>query len=53
MTQSGILIGARSFSRDITEFEYLKKKMNRLLKLITIIQKEIEKLKKQATNNFF
>ncbi|MGE6613530.1 sigma-54 interaction domain-containing protein [Peribacillus sp. NPDC076916] len=49
----GILIGALSFSRDITEFEYLKNENEQVAKAVQLYKKEIEKLKKQAINTFF
>ncbi len=51
--QTGILIGASSFSRDITEFEYLKKENEQVAKALQIYQEEIEKLRKQVTRPFY
>ncbi|WP_243292953.1 sigma 54-interacting transcriptional regulator [Bacillus sp. FJAT-47783] len=51
--EDGSLIGALSFSRDITEFEYLKKENEQVAKAIQLYQEEIEKLKKQVVQPFF
>ncbi|MEH7307125.1 sigma 54-interacting transcriptional regulator, partial [Neobacillus drentensis] len=51
--QSGILIGATSFSRDITEFEYLRKENEQVARALLKFQEENEKLRKQATQQFF
>ncbi len=51
--QSGILIGATSFSRDITEFESLKKENEQVARALLKFQEENEKLRKQATQQFF
>ena len=47
------LIGAVSFSRDITEFEYLKKENEQVAKAIQQYREEIAELKKQSANPFF
>lgn len=47
------LIGAISFSRDITEFEYLKKENEQVAKAIKQYRKKIAELKKQASRPFF
>lgn len=47
------LIGALSFSRDITEFEYLKKENEQVAKLFYFYQEEMERLKRQAANPLF
>ncbi|KAB2336571.1 PAS domain S-box protein [Cytobacillus depressus] len=47
------MIGAVSFSRDITEFEYLKKENEQVAIAIQAYQEEIAELKKQATQPFF
>ncbi|MET3322581.1 UNVERIFIED_ORG: PAS domain S-box-containing protein/TyrR family helix-turn-helix protein [Peribacillus simplex] len=47
------MIGAVSFSRDITEFEYLKKENEQVAKAIQHYREEIAELKKQTTRPFF
>ena len=47
------LIGAISFSRDITEFEYLKKENEQVAKAIQQYREEIAQLKKQSTHSFY
>ncbi|MDN3015823.1 sigma 54-interacting transcriptional regulator [Paenibacillus sp. BSR1-1] len=49
---SGLLIGAMSVSRDITEFEYLKKENDQVAKALQLYQEENEKLRKQAASPF-
>jgi len=49
---SGELAGAMSVSRDVTEFEYLKKENEQVAKALQSYQKEIAELKKQAVNTF-
>jgi TyrR family helix-turn-helix protein/PAS domain S-box-containing protein len=51
--QSGKLIGAMSVSRDVTEFEHLKKENEQVAEALKRYQEEIEKLKKQAASPFF
>ncbi|WP_342512110.1 sigma 54-interacting transcriptional regulator [Sporosarcina sp. FSL K6-1522] len=51
--ESNKLIGAISFSRDITEFEYLKKENEQVAKAIQQYQKEIAELKKHHSRPFF
>ncbi|NHC42012.1 sigma 54-interacting transcriptional regulator [Bacillus sp. MM2020_1] len=51
--QSGTLIGATSFSRDITEFESLRKENEQVARALLKFQKENEKLRIQATQQFF
>ncbi|WP_066073570.1 sigma-54 interaction domain-containing protein [Neobacillus soli] len=51
--QSGILIGAMSVSRDVTEFEHLKKENEQVAEALKRYQEEIEKLKEQAASPFF
>ncbi|TDK62268.1 PAS domain-containing protein [Bacillus salipaludis] len=50
---TGELVGALSVSRDVTEFEYLKKENEQVAKALKLYQEEIAKLKKQAANPFF
>ena len=47
------LIGAVSFSRDITEFEYLKKENEQVAKAIQQYREEIAELKKQSVQSLF
>ena len=47
------LIGAISFSRDITEVEYLKKENEQVAKAIQQYREEIAQLKKQSTHSFY
>lgn len=47
-----VLIGALSFSRDITEFEYLKKENEQVAKALYVYREEIAELKKQAAHPF-
>lgn len=47
------LIGAVSFSRDITEFEYLKKENEQVASVIQQYREEIADLKTKATQPFF
>ncbi|MBZ5752526.1 sigma-54 interaction domain-containing protein [Metabacillus rhizolycopersici] len=47
------MIGAISFSRDITEFEYLKKENEQVAKVIQQYREEIAELKTKATQPFF
>lgn len=47
------LIGAVSFSRDITEFDYLKKENKQVAKAIQKYREEIAELKKQTSRPFF
>ncbi|OCA82089.1 sigma-54 interaction domain-containing protein [Pseudobacillus wudalianchiensis] len=47
----GALLGALSFSRDITEFEYLKKENEQVAKAMQLYQEEIKKLKQQAMHS--
>ncbi|KON83517.1 Fis family transcriptional regulator [Sporosarcina globispora] len=47
------LIGAVSFSRDVTEFEHLKKENEQVAKAIQHYREEIAELKKQPTRPFF
>ncbi|MFJ8261146.1 sigma-54 interaction domain-containing protein [Rummeliibacillus sp. NPDC094406] len=49
---SGELTGAMSVSRDVTEFEYLKKENEQVAKALQSYQKEIAELKKQSVNTF-
>ncbi|HZG70689.1 MAG TPA: sigma 54-interacting transcriptional regulator, partial [Chondromyces sp.] len=47
------LLGAVSFSRDITEFEYLRKENEQVAKAMQLYREEIAHLKKQAAQPFF
>ena len=47
------LIGAISFSRDITEFEYLKKENEQVAKAMQQYREEIAELKKQSSHPFY
>ncbi len=47
---SGKLVGAMSVSRDVTEFEYLKKENAQVAKALLSYQEEIAELRKQAIN---
>ncbi|MED3561865.1 sigma-54 interaction domain-containing protein [Bacillus xiapuensis] len=49
----GEVIGAMSVSRDVTEFEYLKKENEQVAKVLQLYQDKIAKLKMQAVNPFF
>ncbi|KAB7704055.1 PAS domain-containing protein [Bacillus aerolatus] len=51
--EKGVLIGALSFSRDITEFEYLKKENEQVAKAMQLYQEEIATLKSQAAQPFY
>ena len=51
--QAGILMGAMSVSRDVTEFEYLKEENEHVAKALQLYQEEIENLRKQAASPFF
>ncbi|WP_338469728.1 sigma 54-interacting transcriptional regulator [Niallia sp. XMNu-256] len=51
--ESNTLIGAISFSRDITEFEYLKKENEQVAKAIQEYREEIAELKKKSTHPFY
>ena len=44
--ENGQLQGALSFSRDITELDYLKKTNHQVAELMAMYEKEIEKIKK-------
>ena len=50
--ETNTLIGAISFSRDITEFEYLKKENEQVAIAIQQYREEIAQLKKQALSLF-
>lgn len=48
LDEKGEVIGALSFSRDVTEFEYLKKENVQVAKALKLYQEEIAKLKSQS-----
>lgn len=50
---TGELVGALSVSRDVTEFEHLKKENEQVAEALNLYKKQIEQLKKQAANHYF